>query len=213
MPHPAPRQGTRWIRRHRRGFSYRIVHIEPSLIQRALRGKPLPFVAQPVVDAARLPKGCAREIWNIDDRLDDIARVDLVVTIVGLLHSLATASKPAPSLALDRVSRVRDLIAACPAARHSMDELERVCGLDRWTLARQFRIAFGTSPTRFRTLRQLDAARSAITRGQGLVDAALHAGFADQSHMTRQFKRAYGLTPAQWAASLVSPESVRASMA
>jgi methylphosphotriester-DNA--protein-cysteine methyltransferase len=28
---------------------------------------------------------------------------------------------------------------------------------------------------------------------------AAEAGFADQSHMTRQFKRAYGRTPAAWA--------------
>jgi AraC-like DNA-binding protein len=30
--------------------------------------------------------------------------------------------------------------------------------------------------------------------------AAAHAGVADQSHLTRQFKRTYGLTPARWAA-------------
>ena len=38
--------------------------------------------------------------------------------------------------------------------------------------------------------------------GAGLADAALAAAFADQSHMSRQFKRAYGLTPARWAAAL-----------
>ncbi|MBO8576231.1 helix-turn-helix domain-containing protein, partial [Staphylococcus aureus] len=31
-----------------------------------------------------------------------------------------------------------------------------------------------------------------------LVDAALAAGFFDQSHMTRHFKRCYGLSPARW---------------
>jgi AraC-like DNA-binding protein len=36
----------------------------------------------------------------------------------------------------------------------------------------------------------------------GLADVAVAAGFADQSHMSRQFKRAYGLTPARWAAAL-----------
>ncbi|MFD2354356.1 AraC family transcriptional regulator [Nonomuraea ferruginea] len=28
------------------------------------------------------------------------------------------------------------------------------------------------------------------------------AGFADQAHMTRMFKRAYGRTPAAWRAAL-----------
>ncbi len=84
-----------------------------------------------------------------------------------------------------------------------MDDLERVADLDRWTLARQFRTAFGTSPSRFRTLRRLDRVRESIKKGSNLAEAAIEAGFADQSHMSRQFKLAYGLTPARWAAMLV----------
>ena len=40
-----------------------------------------------------------------------------------------------------------------------------MAGLDRWNLARQFRAAFGTSPSRFRTMRQLDEVRRLLTRG------------------------------------------------
>src|SRR5215470_2803262 len=32
------------------GFGYRIVYIAPSLVQQALNGRPLPFIANPVVD-------------------------------------------------------------------------------------------------------------------------------------------------------------------
>jgi AraC-like DNA-binding protein len=35
-----------------------------------------------------------------------------------------------------------------------------------------------------------------------LAEVALQAGFSDQSHMSRMFKRTYGLTPAKWAAAL-----------
>ena len=56
--------------------------------------------------------------------------------------------------------------------------------------------------SRFRTMRQLDRARWAMRDGLALAEAALAAGFADQSHMSRLFKRAYGLTPAKWAAAL-----------
>ncbi|MDG0902079.1 helix-turn-helix domain-containing protein, partial [Pseudomonas sp. L01] len=34
--------------------------------------------------------------------------------------------------------------------------------------------------------------------GQTLAEAALAAGFADQSHMTRHFGQSYGLPPARW---------------
>ena len=77
-----------------------------------------------------------------------------------------------------------------------------MAGLDRWTLARQFRAAFGTSPVRFRTMRRLDQVRRLLRGGAGPAEASLAAGFADQSHMSRHFKRAYGLTPARWAAMM-----------
>jgi AraC-like DNA-binding protein len=47
-------------------------------------------------------------------------------------------------------------------------------------------------------MRRLDRAKSAIRSGHSLAEASFMSGFADQSHMTRQFKRAFGLTPGHW---------------
>jgi AraC-like DNA-binding protein len=37
-----------------------------------------------------------------------------------------------------------------------------------------------------------------ISKGYTLVDTALEAGFADQSHLTRQFKSLFGITPGEF---------------
>ncbi len=196
------------------GFGYRIVHVDPALLQPALQGRALPFVREPVVDAGRWPGGLDRDPWRLDEALDELQRTELLATLAALLLQAAgTPQRSLPALAWPALQRVRERIAAAPARVPTMAELERLAGLDRWTLARQFRAAFGTSPSRFRTLRQLDLAREAVRRGARLADAALAAGFADQSHMTRQFKRAYGLTPARWASALAETASVRAASA
>jgi AraC-like DNA-binding protein len=186
------------------GFGYRIIYLDPQLIQQALDGRALPFVRSPVINASLLPEGFASDAWAMDADIDDVSRVEIAAAATDFLLA-ASAGNPTRSagLAVAAVSRVRDLIAACPARRHCMHELEQVSGLDRWTLARQFRTLFGTSPSRFRTLRRLDHARRMISSGTSLAAASIDAGFADQSHMSRRFKSAYGLTPAAWVAALM----------
>lgn len=53
-------------------------------------------------------------------------------------------------------------------------------------------------PRRYRMLRRLALAPAGIESGLSLPQAAAEAGFADQSHMTRQIKRTYGLAPGRW---------------
>lgn len=191
------------------GFAYRILHVDPASLQQALGGVPLPFVRDPVLDLARA--GLGLSAWDIDRPLDELDRCDLLTGLAQLLQRAAGRPEaPVRSLAWPALRRVRSRLLAEPAERVPLAELERLAGLDRWTLARQFRAAFGTRPNRFRTLRQLDQLRSSLLRGEPLADAALAAGFSDQSHMGRQFKRAYGLTPGRWLAA-VAPSS-RSSM-
>ncbi|WP_311931649.1 AraC family transcriptional regulator [Microbispora sp. H11081] len=185
------------------GFGYRIIYLDPRLVREALDGGPLPFVADPVIGRREADPALAAWLRDIDEPLDDVERLTLTLRVVGMLvrHSSVRRGGQA-RLALEALTRVRDLIADDPAVRHPLDEFERVSGLDRWTVARQFRVAFGTSPTRFRTMRQLDVARRLLRDGVSLSEAAQLAGFADQAHMSRMFKRAYGLTPARWTAAL-----------
>ena len=96
------------------------------------------------------------------------------------------------------VKLVRDYLGAHASEQTPASVLEKIAGIDRFTIARQFRWAFGTSPDRYRTLRRLELARVAIESGRSLARAAADTGFADQSHMTRQFKRTYGMTPGRW---------------
>lgn len=76
--------------------------------------------------------------------------------------------------------------------------MEHATGRDRWSLSHDFRLFYGTSPYRYLTMRRLDAVRRMLIAGTPLADAAVGAGFADQSHMTRHFSKAYGLTPGRW---------------
>lgn len=193
------------------GFVYRMVYVDPARVQQALGGRPLPFVAEPVRAAGT---ALAEGLWSLDDAgepgpIDPLREAELVAAATALL--VAAAGGPGadarPTLALAGLSRVRERLLDAPANAPAIDALEALAGLDRWTLARQFRAAYGTSPSRFRVQRQVDLARRALQAGASIADAALAAGFADQSHFTRQFKRVVGLPPGRWRAALASISS------
>jgi AraC-like DNA-binding protein len=130
-----------------------------------------------------------------------LARAEVAAVLADTLRSLSGRRDRLPvSLDVRAVELAREYLAAHASEQTPASTLEVVTGADRFTLARHFRRAFGTSPDRYRTMRRLALARAAIERGVPLAQAAAQAGFADQSHMTRQFKRTYGLTPARWSA-------------
>jgi AraC-like DNA-binding protein len=182
------------------GFGYRILYLAPELVRDALDGGELPFVPEPVHELTPETRPIASLLADIDEPVGELANVEIAATVADVLSSLGgrAPSRPA-ALDVAAVERVRDYLFAHACEHTPAATLEDVAGVDRFTIARHFRRAFGTSPDRYRTLRRLAVVRRAIENGESLARAAASAGFADQSHMTRQFKRSYGLTPARWA--------------
>jgi len=181
------------------GFVYRIFHVEPALIQAALGGGSLPFALEPVMSALGLGGEIIALRNGIDEPFDDLVQTELIADIARALIAASNGSRPARgSLCWPALRRVREALLSLGDTRLPMAQLEAIAGIDRWRLARQFRAAYGTSLGRYQTLRRLDRVRQDLRAGIPPAGAAVTAGFADQSHMARHFKRAYGLTPARW---------------
>jgi AraC-like DNA-binding protein len=186
------------------GFGYRALYLAQELVHDALDGSALPFVADPVQKPTEAARRVAFLLTAFDDPVSDLARVEIAATLADSLRSLSGRPDHRPvTIDVRAVVLARDYLAAHACEQTPASSLEQITGVDRFTLARQFRLAFGTSPDRYRTMRRLALARTAIENGLPLAQAAAHAGFADQSHMTRQFKRTYGFTPARWRALTV----------
>ncbi|PWC33596.1 AraC family transcriptional regulator [Azospirillum sp. TSO35-2] len=77
----------------------------------------------------------------------------------------------------------------------TLDDLAREAGLTVFQLIRLFKRTVGLTPHGYLTQVRLTAAVRRLERGARLADAAIDAGFYDQSAFTRHFKRAYGITP------------------
>lgn len=189
------------------GLSYRMLYLEPALLQAALpRGfAHLPFVRNPVLTDPGFRRTLGLLLADLDSEVEALQRDSFMAAAADALcrHSGAAVHRAA---LVDKVAinRVRDYIRENAASSVSSDELEVLSGLDRFSLARQFRALCGTSPHRYITMRRLDLARSLISTGVPLAEVAGAAGFADQSHLNRQFKKAFGMTPGGWSRMVIT---------
>jgi len=183
------------------GFGYRMLYIPPELVREALSGRALPFVDDPIQPLGPAAGRVASLLSDIDEPINEVSSTEIAVAVADGLVSMSGCPERRPAaINVRAVELARDYLAAHAREQTSASVLERIAGTDRFTIARHFRWAFGTSPDRYRTSRRVALARAAIESGQSLAEAASEAGFADQSHMTRQFKRTYGLTPGRWRA-------------
>ena len=84
----------------------------------------------------------------------------------------------------------------------TLTELASLCGVSRFQLLRGFARQVGTTPHAYVIQRRARVARRHLAAGKSPANAALLAGFADQSHMTRAFARHFGVTPARYRAAV-----------
>jgi AraC-like DNA-binding protein len=184
------------------GFRYRMIYLEPRLIADALgtRAAALPFVRDVVSSDPRLLRALMIALDDLARPFEALERDQIVLAIAeALLARDPSARRRAlAASSIAAVERTRQFLDAHFDRTVASEELEAATGLDRYALARHFRLRLGTSPYRYLTMRRLDHARAQIRAGASLADAAFSSGFADQSHMTRHFKRAYGLSPGRW---------------
>lgn len=183
------------------GLHYRMLYVEPARLRPLLGAAPLPFVASPVIDDAGLRALLLEALATLETPLDELFQDALTEGIArGLARYADVAPTVAGAIAWQPAARAREYLRAHADRTVQSVELERVTGLDRFALARHFRAAYATSPYRYLLMRRLRAARHLLSEGTGPAAAAAAAGFADQSHLGRHFKLAFGMTPAQWAA-------------
>ncbi|MFC3282812.1 AraC family transcriptional regulator [Litchfieldella rifensis] len=93
------------------------------------------------------------------------------------------------------VKLARDCLANRLVDPPSLEELGVMVGLSPFHFARVFRRATGLPPHAWLKQQRLERARTLLKQGWAPAWVATEAGFADQSHLSRQFKQAYGVGP------------------
>jgi AraC-like DNA-binding protein len=132
-----------------------------------------------------------------DDTAADLAVEGLALEILanGWRQVLSRTDRSPPRW----LEQVRDLLRQSFATPVSLAELARQAGVHPVHLAAAFRRHYGATVGQYVRQRRIDYARIQLSSSPTpLAEIALTAGFADQSHFSRVFKRLTGFTPARF---------------
>ena len=92
-----------------------------------------------------------------------------------------------------------ELLEARIGGRIGLGELAQEVGVSAARLAREFRVRYGVSVGEYVRRLRIEWAAAELVRGErSLAEIAAEAGFADQSHFTRVFRRRVGTTPSRY---------------
>jgi len=118
----------------------------------------------------------------------------------GAIMATGDRSAPAPPHRSRAVADAIAFIQAHYAHDVKLDDVAAAVHLSPFHLARLFKQVTGASPHQYLVQVRVNAARALLSAGSGersLAEVATAVGFADQSHLTRQFKRHFGITPSR----------------
>ncbi|BAH74642.1 helix-turn-helix transcriptional regulator [Solidesulfovibrio magneticus] len=173
----------------RRGQSYVAVAVAPQLLAEVGRADDAPE------DWVRPWRNAEASAWllKLAEALAEDADAALEA-LCALAHGLRLRPGPGrpshPAVAVARAA-----IEADPAAPHDLASLAALAGVGPTYLQRLFVRETGMAVGQYLLARRVAHGAGQAAAGEGLAQAALSAGFCDQSHFTRQCKRRLGVPP------------------
>lgn len=184
------------------GRTWQMLHLAPAFVGEIVmdiregRNSDLEF-AEPVVGGQVKRASFETAFMALTQGTAMASQEHLILLLSGMIREKRAILSPPQGL-----QRAKDRIDSDPTGVHGLEALAREAGLSKFQLVRGFAKLTGFTPHAYVVQRRVDAARAMILAGSALADAALAAGFADQSHFTRSFVRRHGVTPAAYAQAI-----------
>ncbi|MET9515827.1 AraC family transcriptional regulator [Streptomyces sp. NPDC002994] len=179
------------------GFRKRVVYLDMTQLDESFIGPAVdgPDLADPVL--RRRVGQLHTALANPGDEFEAQSRLALIgERLREHLRPRLAADRAGPARGI--AQNLRDLLDERLLEGITLEEAARLVHAHPTHLVRAFSAAFGIAPHQYVTSRRVDLARRLLLDGQPAGEVANAAGFYDQSHLTRHFKRVVGITPGRY---------------
>lgn len=98
----------------------------------------------------------------------------------------------------EKINRIKEYLEENFLEAIQLGAMEQQFNINKFSLIRSFSKRFNTTPNAYQLQLKINYGRQLLKGSGNIADIAANAGFYDQAHFTREFKKAYGVTPLQY---------------
>ncbi|NLQ17172.1 AraC family transcriptional regulator [Marinomonas sp. M1K-6] len=188
------------------GWRYRAIYPSASQIRRIYQEvfakEGLPTFKQSVIKDERLTRQMQMLLAKLGSGAESLdLEVHWELLLVKLLqkyahqrgHSELILSKAQANIAL-----ARDYLADHFQQKVSLDEVAQQAGISKFHLIKEFKRCYQLTPHQYQIQQRLNYARAQLKAGASAIDVANCCGFHDQSHFSKTFVNAMGISPSAY---------------
>ena len=179
------------------GWTYRMVYLEPALVEQVSGERGWWFADAVGRDAPR-----ARRVGRLLERLwqadEPLAFDSLLATLLAEFRAHVRTPRAAPAEGALRFAPVIEAMRAQLDRRFTLEQLAAVAGLSPFHFLRRFQAIHHVSPQQMLMALRLHEAKQRLAAGEAPAAVAAAVGLTDQAHLTRALARRYGVTPARY---------------
>jgi AraC-like DNA-binding protein len=95
----------------------------------------------------------------------------------------------------DIVKTIHDYILSHVSDDITLDKLQQISGLNKFSIIRNFKKLYLTTPAAYHLQYRVAEAKRLLSKGADVLDICEALRFYDQAHLIREFKKMYGVTP------------------
>lgn len=102
----------------------------------------------------------------------------------------------------DLVKTIHDYILSHGNEDITLDKLQQISGLNKFSIIRNFKKQYTTTPAAYHLQYRVAEAKRLLGKGADVFTVCEKLRFYDQAHLIREFKKMYGITPGAYIAQL-----------
>jgi len=103
---------------------------------------------------------------------------------------------------IDTVKTIHDYILSHVNDVITLDKLQQITGLNKFTIIRNFKKLYVTTPAAYHLQYRVAEAKRLLSKGVDVFEICEELRFYDQAHLIREFKKMYGITPVTYVEQL-----------